>query len=279
MVEKIESTEETQDAKRGTKNVVYFVGAGPGDVELITLKGMRLLEQADTIIYAGSLINPVLLALNRKADLVDSSRLCLDDIIKIMVKENRRGRKVVRLHSGDPSLFGAIKEQIARLGQAGVSARVIPGVSSLAAAAAALPVELTVPGVSQTVIITRAAGRTPAPEREDISSLAEHQAAMAIFLSAGLAAKVQAKLERHYPPETPVAVVQRASWPDEKIIRTRLAQLAAAMKKEGINSTAIILVGAALEQKGDESMLYAGDFSHGFRKGREPGRRNGKAEA
>ncbi len=249
----------------GSKNTVYFVGAGPGDIELITVRGMRLLEQADTIVYAGSLVNPELLKFNQGVELIDSSPLCLDDIIKIIVNESRKGRKVVRLHSGDPSLFGAIKEQIARLGREGIAAEVIPGVSSLAAAAAALPGELTVPGVSQTVIITRAAGRTPVPASEDIGALAAHKATMAIFLSAGLAAAVQEKLGRHYSPETPVAVVQRASWPDEKIIRTTVEQMAAAMEKEGVNRTAIILVGAALEQQGEESLLYASDFSHGRR--------------
>ncbi len=264
--------------KRETRNVVYFVGAGPGDVELITVKGMRLLQQADVIIYAGSLVNRMLLEFNQRAELVDSSPLCLDDIIKIIVKRSREGKKIVRLHSGDPSLFGAIREQIARIGRSGIGARVVPGVSSLGAAAAVLPGELTVPGVSQTVIITRAAGRTPVPELEDIGDLAAHQATMAVFLSAGLAADVQEKLGRHYPPDTPVAVVQRASWPEEKVIRTSLAQLAPAMEKEGVGSTAIILVGAALKQKGEESRLYARGFSHGRRPAGRQGRRSGKEE-
>lgn len=254
---------EKNDNQKG--GAVWFVGAGPGDIELITIKGMRLLQQADVIVYAGSLINPVLLELNPAAELVDSAPLCLDDLIKIMVDRCRRGKQVVRLHSGDPSLYGAINEQIDALRDEGIAARVVPGVSSLGAAAAALQRELTAPGVSQTVIITRAAGRTPVPAGEDLAALAGHGATMAIFLSAGLAAKVQNQLLERYGGETPVAVVQRASWPDERVIRTRLSELAAVMEREDINRTALILVGGALVPGGQKSLLYARDFSHGFR--------------
>ena len=254
---------------RTPEPVVYFVGAGPGDIELITVKGMRLLQRAAVIVYAGSLVNPELLELGQGAELIDSAPLCLEDIVKVMAGRSREGKLVVRLHSGDPSLFGAIKEQIAALRREGVGARVIPGVSSLAAAAAALPAELTVPGVSQTVIITRAAGRTPVPEAEDIAALAAHGATMAIFLSAGLAEQVQKKLLEHYPPATPVAVVERASWPGERVIRTSAGELAAVMEREGVTRTAMILVGAALAQAGDESLLYASRFSHGYRSGQD----------
>lgn len=244
---------------------LYFVGAGPGDLELLTVKGMRLLEQADTIVYAGSLVNTELLDLAPRAELVDSAPLCLDDIVKVMVTRVREGKRVVRLHSGDPSLYGAIKEQIARLRREGIDFEVVPGVSSFAAAAAALESELTVPGVSQTVIITRAAGRTPVPEREDIASLAAHGATMAIFLSAGLTADVQKKLLQGYEPDTPVAIVQKASRRDQKIVRTSVGKLAEAAAAAGIDRTAIILVGAALAQEGEESLLYKEGFSHGYR--------------
>jgi precorrin-4/cobalt-precorrin-4 C11-methyltransferase len=182
-----------------------------------------------------------------------------------MVKRAHEGKRVVRLHSGDPSLYGAIKEQIARLRQAGIDFKVVPGVSSLSAAAAALASELTVPEVSQTVIITRAAGRTPVPELEDIGSLAAHRATMAIFLSAKLVDEVQKKLRQGYPPETPVAVVHNASRPDQKILRTTVERLAADLTAAGIDRTAIILVGATLAQEGEESLLYREGFSHGYR--------------
>jgi len=244
---------------------VYFLGAGPGDPELLTLKGMRLLEQADTVIHAGSLVHPDVLEFAKRAELIDSAPLCLDDIMAIMVERARQGKRVVRLHSGDPAFYGAIKEQIARLRQEDIDYEVVPGVSSLGAAAAALACELTVPGVSQTVVITRAAGRTPVPEREDISQLAVHGATLAIFLSAGLAEEVQQKLLQGYTPETPAAVVQNASRANQKIIRTQVGKLAADVAAAGIHRTAIILVGEALAQQGDESLLYRKGFSHGCR--------------
>ncbi|MCL4472754.1 MAG: precorrin-4 C(11)-methyltransferase [Actinobacteria bacterium] len=244
---------------------VSFLGAGPGDPELMTIKGMRLLQRADAVIHAGSLVHPDVLEFAPQAELIDSAPLCLDDIVKAMVSRARAGKQVVRLHSGDPSLFGAVKEQMARLRQEGIGYEVVPGVSSLSAAAAALTSELTVPGISQTVIITRAAGRTPVPESEDIASLARHGATMAIFLSAGLAADVQAKLGEGYPPQTPVAVVQNASRAGQKIVRTTVAGLSADIAAAGIDCTAIILVGEALAQAGEESLLYKDGFSHGYR--------------
>lgn len=246
---------------------VYFVGAGPGDPELLTIKAMRLLEQADVVIYAGSLVSPQILELCPDAEQIDSAPLCLDYIVEVMVDRVKRGKRVVRLHSGDPAFFGAIKEQIAQLRLANVDLEVVPGVSSLGAAAAAISSELTVPGVSQTVILTRAAGRTPVPEREDIARLAEHHATMAIFLSAGLISRLQERLSEHYPPETPVAIVQHASWSQEKVLRTTVADMAGAIKEAGMDRTAIILVGAALAQQGEESQLYSKDFSHGYRRG------------
>ncbi|MHB1324949.1 MAG: precorrin-4 C(11)-methyltransferase [Thermoleophilia bacterium] len=248
-----------------TDSKIYFLGAGPGDPELMTIRGKRLLEQAETVIHAGSLVSPELLGFCPRAELMDSAPLCLDDIVEVMVTRARAGKRVVRLHSGDPSFYGAIKEQIARLRLEGLDYEVVPGVSSLNAAAAALASELTVPGVSQTVIITRAAGRTPVPRSESIARLATHGATMAIFLSAGLAAEVQQQLLEGYKPETPVAVVQNASRPSQRIIRTTVAKLAGDIEAAGIDRTAIILVGEALAQAGDESRLYKDGFSHGYR--------------
>lgn len=257
---------DTEPTKGSSAARVYFVGAGPGDPELLTIKAMRLLEQADVVIYAGSLVNPKILELCPRAEQVDSAPLCLDDIVKLMTERARRGHMVVRLHSGDPAFYGAIKEQIVMLREAGVDLEVVPGVSSLAAAAAAISSELTVPGVSQTVIVTRAAGRTPVPEREEIARLAEHRATMAIFLSASLVGQLQESLSLHYPPETPVVVVQHASWPQQRVLRTNVAGMAGALKEAGMDRTAMILVGDALAQQGEESRLYAHDFSHGYRR-------------
>ncbi|MHB8793673.1 MAG: precorrin-4 C(11)-methyltransferase [Thermoleophilia bacterium] len=248
-----------------TETKIYFLGAGPGDPELMTIIGRRLLAQADTVVFAGSLVSKAILEFCPQAELVDSAPLCLEDIVKVMVTRAHEGKRVVRLHSGDPSLYGAIKEQIARLRQAGIDFEVVPGVSSLSAAAAALASELTVPEVSQTVIITRAAGRTPVPELEDIGSLAAHRATMAIFLSATLVDEVQKKLKQGYPPDTPVAVVHNASRPGQKILRTTVEKLPADITAAGIDRTAIILVGAALAQEGEESLLYKEGFSHGYR--------------
>lgn len=246
-------------------NAVHFVGAGPGDPELLTLKGRRLLAEANLVVYAGSLVDPSLLENCSRAEMLDSAGLDLDAIIAAMVEGYRAGKRIVRLHSGDPAFYGAIKEQIARLRAAGVPFAVVPGVTSLSAVAAALESELTVPGVSQTVIITRAAGRTPVPERESIPQLAAHGATMAVFLSAGMAAELQEQLLKGYPPATPVAVVQRASRPEQVIIRTSLGDLAADMAAAGIDRTAIILVGDSLAQQGEDSRLYDRGFSHGYR--------------
>lgn len=250
---------------------VYFVGAGPGDPDLITIKGKNLLEQADVVIYAGSLVSPQVLEFCPNAERIDSAPFCLDYLVEVMVDRVKHGKKVVRLHSGDPALFGAIKEQISILRDAKVDLEVVPGVSSLAAAAAAISSELTVPGISQTVIITRAAGRTPVPEKEDIALLASHGATMAVFLSAGLISHLQERLSLHYPPETPVVIVQHASWPEQRVLRTNVAEMAGAIRQAGMDRTAIILVGAALAQQGDQSRLYAEDFSHGYREAKNYG--------
>jgi len=248
-------------------NPVYFIGAGPGDPDLLTLKGRRLLDAADLIIFAGSLVNPALLA-GLAAEIHDSAGLTLEEIVALMVTAQRRNRKVVRLHTGDPAIFGAIKEQMAALDRGGVPYEVVPGVSSMAAAAAALKSELTLPEVSQTVIITRQAGRTPVPERENLTALASHQATMMIFLSAGLIEQVVTELlAGGYPAETPVAVVEKASWPEERIVRGDLTNIARLVQEAGIRKTAIIAVGQAFAEGELQavSKLYDKGFAHGCR--------------
>jgi len=249
---------------------IYFIGAGPGDPELITLKGKRLLEEADVIVYTGSLLNPEILKFTKpNAELYDSASMSLKEIVGIMVKAARQGKKVIRLHDGDPSFYGAIKEQMDMLEKEGIAYEVIPGVSSLQAAAAALRRELTLPEVSQTVIVTRPEGRTPVPAREDISELAKHQSTMAIFLGIHYIDKVVEKLKLGgYPEDTPVAVVYRASWPQQKIIKGTLGDIAEKVKIAGVKSTALILVGWVLEPKNYGcSKLYDTSFTHGFRRG------------
>ncbi|MBC7130271.1 precorrin-4 C(11)-methyltransferase [Candidatus Bathyarchaeota archaeon] len=254
-----------------SKGKVYFVGAGPGDPELITLKGKRLLEEADVIVYTGSLLNPEILKFAKPdAELHDSAAMSLKEIVDVMVKAARHGKKVVRLHDGDPSFYGAIREQMDLLEKEAITYEVVPGVSSLQASAAALRRELTLPEVSQTVIVTRPEGRTPVPAREDISELAKHQATMAIFLGISYIGKVVEKLKLGgYPEDTPVAVVYKASWPQQKIIKGTLADIAEKVKAAGIKSTALILVGRVLEPKDYGcSKLYDVSFTHGFRRGR-----------
>lgn len=248
-------------------NPVYFVGAGPGDPDLLTLKGRRLLDGADLIIFAGSLVNPALLT-GLSAEIHDSAGLNLEEIADLMVTAQQLGRKVVRLHTGDPAIFGAIKEQMAALDREGVPYEVVPGVSSMAATAAALKAELTLPEVSQTVIITRQAGRTPVPEKENLALLASHQATMMIFLSAGLIEQVVTDLlSGGYPASTPVAVVEKASWPEERIIRGDLSCITKKMAAAGIVKTAIIAVGQAFADSELKavSKLYDKDFAHGCR--------------
>lgn len=249
-------------------NKVYFVGAGPGDPELITVKGLRLLREADVIIYAGSLINKRLLE-DTKAELYDSARMDLDSIMAVMISKAKEGKKVVRLHSGDPSIYGAIAEQMERLREEKIQFEIVPGVSSVFAGAARLGIELTLPEISQTVILTRAKGRTIVPESEDLSSLAKHGATMVIFLSAGLSQQVQDALLSSYPPDTPAAVVEKATWPEERIFLCHLKDLAQTVKEAGITKTGIIFVGKVIGQVsgpiGHTSKLYHKEFSHGFR--------------
>ncbi len=248
---------------------VYFVGAGPGDPELLTIKAKKIIERADVIIYADSLVNPEVCAYARSGAVIHkSASLTLEEITDIMVVAVRNGKVVARLHTGDPSIYGAIAEQMAELDKRSVAYEVIPGVSSLFAAASSLKAELTIPDLSQTVIITRMEGRTPVPASENLRSLAAHQSSMAIFLSASLAEEVVTELlAGGYPPETPAAVVYRASWTDEIVLHGTLNDIAARLKASGIKKQAIILVGNFLAAKEGllRSKLYDGNFKHEYR--------------
>ncbi|MGB9905337.1 MAG: precorrin-4 C(11)-methyltransferase [Desulfotomaculales bacterium] len=249
---------------------VYFIGAGPGDPELLTLKAVEVLRRAGTVIYAGSLVNrEVLRYAGEKARLFDSAGLTLEEIAGIMESAVAKGEDVARLHSGDPSLYGAIAEQMEVLAEKGIPYEVIPGVSSFLAAAAFLGREYTVPEVSQTVIVTRVKGRTGVPEKERLSALAAHRSSMCIFLSVHMIDEVVAQLKEGYPPQTPVAVVERVSWPDGRAVFGTLDNIAALVKAEKIEKTALILVGEFLTAGRTRSRLYAADFAHGFRGGRK----------
>ena len=250
--------------------MIYFVGAGPGGKDLITVKGMKILGLADCIIYAGSLINLELLDYAENGcEFFNSAKMTLEEVMAIMLENEKQGLTTARLHTGDPSIYGAIKEQIDILAQHGMSYEVIPGVSSYAGAAAVMGVEYTLPGVSQTVILTRMEGRTPVPEREKISELAKIQASMAIFLSGGMLPDLSAELiTGGFPKDTPAAIVYKATWPDEKIIRTTIEGLPSAGADNNISKTAIILVGNFLGREYERSFLYNPEFTHGFRMGR-----------
>ncbi|MDD2468257.1 MAG: precorrin-4 C(11)-methyltransferase [Desulfobulbus sp.] len=258
--------ESTQLPPESGRHPVVFLGAGPGDPELITLKGRRLLDEADVVVYAGSLVNTALLD-GIKATCHDSATLDLETIMELLAQAYRRGLRVVRLHTGDPAIYGAIREQMQWLDARYIPYTVVPGVSSAFASAAALQVELTVPEVTQTVIFTRQAGRTPVPERESLRNLARAQASMCIFLSVSLIATVVADLiAGGYPSSTPIAVVEKASWPEQQIVRGTLADIAETIKNSPIRKTAMIVVGPALAQESTiASKLYDAAFSHEYR--------------
>ncbi len=248
---------------------VYFIGAGPGDPELITIKGRRLLNEADVVVYTGSLVNLRLLD-GLKAKTYDSSSLTLDETTQILVDAIRSGLMAVRLHTGDTSLYSAITEQIERLRAHQIDYEVVPGVSSAMAGAAVLGQELTIPEVSQTVIFTRLEGRTPVPDRESLSSLAKHNCTMVIFLSVAMIERVcEELLEGGYNHETEVVVIERATWPEQRIVRGTVSTIAKIVKDQGIKKTALIYVGDALKASrvamDKHSRLYDPDFSHGFR--------------
>jgi precorrin-4/cobalt-precorrin-4 C11-methyltransferase len=249
---------------------ILFVGAGPGDPELITVKGMKALAQADVLLYAGSLVSPAVLTwAPPEAELVDTASLALEEIIACLLEAHRAGKRVVRVHSGDTSLYSAIQEQVEVLEQEGIPFQVIPGVTAAAAAAAALGQELTLPEVTQTVILTRAAGRTPVPEGENLRSLAEHGATLVIYLSTGLLSRVAAELAEVYGPDAPVVVAYRVSWPEEHFIRGTLANIAVQVREAGISRQAVIIVGPALAVREGrlkaKSRLYDRTFTHGWR--------------
>ena len=247
--------------------MIRFVGAGPGAPDLLTLRGADLLARADCVIYAGSLVNPALLGLTKPGcALFNSAEMTLEQVIAQMEAQEALHHETVRLHTGDPSLYGAIREQMDALDARGIPYDVAPGVSSLSGAAAALQVEYTIPGVNQTVIVTRMAGRTPVPAGQDIASLAAHGAAMVIFLSAGMLDALQAELLRGaYAEETPAALVYKATWPEERLLRCRLGDLAAVGREAGVRRTALVLVGDFLRQAGERSRLYDPAFSTGYR--------------
>lgn len=250
--------------------MVHFVGAGPGAPDLITLRGAELMKQADVVVYAGSLVNPALLGLAKEGcKICNSAEMTLEQVLDVMKEAQAQSLDLVRLHTGDPCLYGAIREQMDQLDQLGIPWDDTPGVSSFCGAAAALGAEYTLPGVSQTVIITRMAGRTPVPERESLENLASHGASMAIFLSAGMQEQVQAALLKGgaYTENTPAAIVYKATWPEEKIVHCTVGSLAAAGDAAGIWKTAIILVGGFLGQNYERSKLYDPAFTTEFRQG------------
>lgn len=249
---------------------VIFVGAGPGDPELITVKGQKALARADLVIYAGSLVPEAVLKWTRSgARTLNSAGMALKAIVTEMENAWREGQRVVRLHTGDPSLYGAIFEQMAELNRQSIPYRVIPGVTAAFAAAAAMGIEYTLPEISQTLILTRIAGRTPVPEKEALSSLAAHQTTMAIYLSVGMIDKVTEVLQGAYGRSAPCAVVYRASQPDEKIVYATLDRLVQEVDQAGIRRQAIIIVGrvldVSLESLRHKSKLYDAGFAHGFR--------------
>lgn len=249
--------------------MVHFVGAGPGAPDLITLRGAALLEAADQVIYAGSLVNPALLERCR-ADcrILNSAVMTLEEVIEAIRAAESQGQTTVRLHTGDPSVYGAIREQMDRLDEWGIPYDVTPGVSSFCGAAAALQAEYTLPGISQTLILTRMEGRTPVPEREQISRLAQHGSSMAVFLSAGMLTELQEELQKGaYTADTPAALVYKASWPEEKTISCTVGTLAESAQRHGIHRTALVLVGDFLLGSRERSRLYDPAFTTGYRKG------------
>lgn len=247
--------------------MVHFVGAGSGAVDLITVRGARLLGEADVIIYAGSLVNPELLRYAREGcEIHDSAKLTLEQVIGIIRAAEAAGKTTVRLHTGDSSIYGAVREQFDALEALGIAYDVCPGVSAFCGAAAALRAEYTLPDVSQSVIITRAAGRTPVPDRESIRSFAAHRATMVLFLTTSLAAEAQRQLiEGGYAPETPAAIVYKATWPDERIFRCTVGTLADTVRENGLVKTSLIVVGDFLGGRYDRSKLYDPGFSTEFR--------------
>lgn len=249
------------------KGKCVFIGAGPGDIELLTLKGYKVIQKAEVIIYAGSLVNPKILEYNENnAEIYNSASMDLNETTESIRKDVSEGKLVARVHTGDPSIYGAIAEQIRELKKLDIDYEIIPGVSSVFATAAALESELTLPEISQTVIITRPEGRTPKPKGESISSLSKHHGTMCIFLGVGMIEEVVEELLVGYEKTTPVAVVKKASWPDEEIVRGTLEDIADKVKQAGFKKTSMIIVGDALGTTDfNPSKLYDKDFKHEYR--------------
>ena len=252
---------------------LYIIGAGPGDPDLITVKGLQHLQEADVVLYADSLVNEELIAKAKpSAKVLKTAGMHLEEMVDIMAGHIKQGKKVVRVHTGDPAVYGAIMEQIVLLKKKDIEVEIVPGVSSVFAAAAAAQAELTIPDLTQTVILTRAEGRTPVPEFEKLADLARHHCTIALFLSATLTKKLVKELtEAGWSQDTPVAVVYKASWPDQKIVRTTLERLDEDMRVNGIRKQAMILAGWALDEnihdQNYRSKLYDKTFTHGFRRG------------
>ncbi len=251
--------------------MIHFVGAGSGAVDLITVRGKQLLEQADVIIYAGSLVNPELLEYKKTScQVYNSAYMTLEEVIEVMEEAESRQLQTVRLHTGDPCLYGAIKEQMDILEEKNIPYKVVPGVSSFCGAAAALKAEYTLPGVSQSVVITRMAGRTPVPERESIRSFAKHKATMVIFLSMSLLKELQQELiEGGYEKDTPAAIVYKATWPEEQVFHCEVQSLYETARENNITKTALIVVGNILDSGYNRSELYNPAFTTEFRQGKE----------
>ncbi|MDP3780275.1 MAG: precorrin-4 C(11)-methyltransferase [Nitrosopumilaceae archaeon] len=250
---------------------VYFVGCGPGDPELITVKAKKLIQKADVMVYSGSLIPTPILKLCKKGKLYDAAKLVREEIFEILQKNSKENKIVVRLHDGDPTIYGAIKEQIDNLQKEGIESEIIPGVTSFLASAAALGIQLTLPGVTQTIIITRAEARTKVPEREKISELAKHDATMVFYLSVHLLSEiVKQAIDGGYSKSTPAAVVYRASWPDQKVIVGTLEDITKKVRAEKIIRTAIVIIGNVIQPSSYEySRLYDKTFTHSFRKAKK----------
>ena len=251
---------------------VYFVGAGPGAADLITIRGARLINESDVIIYAGSLVNPQLLNYaNEYAEIYNSAYMTLEEVLAVMKQAASEGKTVCRLHTGDPSLYGAVREQMDALDELGISYESCPGVSAAFGAAASLDLEYTLPGLSQSLVITRMEGRTAVPEKESIESWAAHGSTMAVYLSTGMLPELSARLIKGgYSGDTPAAIVYKATWPDEEVYRCTVADLAATAEEHRITKTALILVGDVIAGSGyGKSKLYDKTFSTEFRKAKE----------
>jgi len=246
--------------------MVYFIGAGPGDPELLTIKGKKIIDSADVIIYAGSLVNrEVLKDIKSGAKVYNSATMHLEEVIEVMKEAEKKNLMTARVHTGDPAIFGAHREQMDALEREGIEFCVIPGVSSFVAAAAALKKEYTLPEVTQSIILTRMEGRTPMPEKESIEAFAKHQATMVIFLSTNRIEELVEQLQTSYPVDTPIALVYKASWPEEKIIQGNLGNIAELVRKANITKTGLIVVGRFLGDQYALSKLYDKHFSHEYR--------------